>query len=253
MNNLITSLLLFINNPEVCDTDYQIAYCLLSHCHEISTMTVQELAEKSYVSVSTINRFLKTYGFNRYAIFKEAFNQHVHVRMMQMETRLKEKKQDQVNAVMKHFLNEEAYEQVVDQKKIDQLCECMKASNRIVLMGSDEMVAQSLRFQGDMIVMGHHVVKNSIYPRNMFIPKSDDCVIILSMSGRIFDLSNHLLENISVNQPTIWMCGHHNYMDQSDHFLYVPDGIDELLENLIFDYYLQTITYTYATRYGYDH
>ena len=74
MNNLITSLLIFINNPEVRDTDYQIASCLLSHCHDIRHMTIQELAEKSYVSVSTINRFLKIFGFSRYSIFKEVLN-----------------------------------------------------------------------------------------------------------------------------------------------------------------------------------
>ena len=90
LNNLITSLLLFINNPEVRDTDYQIASCLLEHCYEIKNMTIQELAEKSYVSVSTINRFLKMYGFSRYSIFKSVFYQHVLSRYNQMRGRLSE-------------------------------------------------------------------------------------------------------------------------------------------------------------------
>ena len=106
LNNLITSLLLFINNPEVRDTDYQIASCLLEHCYEIKNMTIQELAEKSYVSVSTINRFLKMYGFSRYSIFKSVFYQHVLSRYNQMRGRLSEWMPGQVECMLHTVLSE---------------------------------------------------------------------------------------------------------------------------------------------------
>ena len=114
LNNLITSLLLFINNPEVRDTDYQIASCLLEHCYEIKNMTIQELAEKSYVSVSTINRFLKMYGFSRYSIFKSVFYQHVLSRYNQMRGRLSEWMSGQVECMLHTVLSEAAYRRVTD-------------------------------------------------------------------------------------------------------------------------------------------
>ena len=114
LNNLITSLLLFINNPEVRDTDYQIASCLLEHCYEIKNMTIQELAEKSYVSVSTINRFLKMYGFSRYSIFKSVFYQHVLSRYNQMRGRLSEWMPGQVECMLHTVLSEAAYRRVTD-------------------------------------------------------------------------------------------------------------------------------------------
>ncbi len=112
LNNLITSLLLFINNPEVRDTDYQIASCLLEHCYEIKNMTIRELAEKSYVSVSTINRFLKMYGFSRYSIFKSVFYQHVLSRYNQMRGRLSEWMPGQVECMLHTVLSEAAYRRV---------------------------------------------------------------------------------------------------------------------------------------------
>ena len=125
MNNLITSLLIFINNPEVRDTDYQIASCLLSHCHDIRHMTIQELAEKSYVSVSTINRFLKIFGFSRYSIFKEVLNQHVHVRYSQMMERLSEQMPNQVESLLQAVLSE-VLNRTLYQRKIKKNCKIKK-------------------------------------------------------------------------------------------------------------------------------
>lgn len=46
MNNFITTLLQFVNNPDERDTNYNIAYCLSSHCHELDKMSAQDLADE---------------------------------------------------------------------------------------------------------------------------------------------------------------------------------------------------------------
>lgn len=252
MNNLITSLLIFINNPEVRDTDYQIASCLLSHCHDIRHMTIQELAEKSYVSVSTINRFLKIFGFSRYSIFKEVLNQHVHVRYSQMMERLSEQMPNQVESLLQAVLSEDTYYQVADKARLEHLCESIAKAERLILVGSDEMIAASLRFQGDFVVMGKTVLKDSMYPGNRFTPKSSDLVLIFSMTGRIFELSYGLLASLQSEEPEIYMCGHYNFLESEQFFLPIPEAVDEVVENMILDYYLTRITYHYAARYGHD-
>lgn len=252
LNNLITSLLLFINNPEVRDTDYQIASCLLEHCYEIKNMTIQELAEKSYVSVSTINRFLKMYGFGRYSIFKVAFYQHVQMRYRQMIERLHQRDPEQIDTLLHAILSEQQYQEVTDQTKIERFCQAIDRAERLVLIGSDEMIATALRFQGDFVVMGKTVLKDSMYKGNRLALQASDLVFIFSMTGRIFDLSNHLLQDLQINQPEIWMCGHYNFLAEENSFFGIPEAIDEIAENLIFDYYLSTITYHYAQGNLYD-
>ena len=45
MNVFVTSLLKIINNPDIQDTNYNIAYYLLLHYYDVFEMTLQEIAE----------------------------------------------------------------------------------------------------------------------------------------------------------------------------------------------------------------
>ena len=62
MNVFVTSLLKIINNPDIQDTNYNIAYYLLLHYYDVFEMTLQEIADACYVSVSTLNRFFRIFG-----------------------------------------------------------------------------------------------------------------------------------------------------------------------------------------------
>ncbi len=68
------ALFLFINNPEVRDINYQIALGLLENGHELDYLTINELAERCFVSTSSLNRFFRIYGYNKYMIFKAVFS-----------------------------------------------------------------------------------------------------------------------------------------------------------------------------------
>lgn len=59
MNCFFNALFLFINNPEVCDINYQIALGLLKNGHELDYLTINELAERCFVSTSSLNRFFR--------------------------------------------------------------------------------------------------------------------------------------------------------------------------------------------------
>lgn len=66
MNSFFNALFIFINNPEVRDINYQIALGLLEHGHELGSLTINELAEKCFVSTSSLNRFFRIYGYKNY-------------------------------------------------------------------------------------------------------------------------------------------------------------------------------------------
>ena len=51
MNCFFYALFLFINNPEVRDINYQIASGLLENGHELDYLTINELAERCFVSM----------------------------------------------------------------------------------------------------------------------------------------------------------------------------------------------------------
>ena len=214
MNCFFNALFMFINNPEVRDINYQIALGLLENGHELDYLTINELAERCFVSTSSLNRFFRIYGYK----------------------------------VFSSILKSEDYERLIDMSWVKEVCEMIYNSKRIILIGSDEMASYFSRMQIDFYVMGRLVVKDSIYKTNFFTPEKDDCVILLSMEGRIVDLNPWLLDKMKENNPKMITIGHYDYL-QDAYGLTIPQGLDEVLENMILDYYIQEITYYYAENY----
>ena len=68
------------------------------------------------------------------------------------------------------------------------------------------------------------------------------------MEGRIVDLNPWLLNKMKENNPKMITIGHYDYL-QDAYGLTITQGLDEVLENMILDYYIQEITYYYAEKY----
>lgn len=207
-------------------------------------MSIQDLADNCFVSSSTINRFIKLYGFKKYSLFKSYFEIHVNRRVEQMLFRLNSKHNRQLESIIKQFLPE-----CYISSEIQKICLAIKDSSKIYIMGSAEMAAMCLRMQGDFCVMNKLFIKNSIFNSNMIIPDKNDFIILLSLSGRILDLQDELADKILINNPKVLMIGYKDYLERNNLFLKIPNDVDEVLENMIFDYYIQEITYTYMRLY----
>lgn len=246
MNNIITSLLLFINNAEVQDTNYLIAYGLLKYGEEIENMTLVELAEKCYVSVSAINRFIKIFGYHKYQMFKTLYVKHFIIRKKQMKERIDNKNEEQLHKYLL-LLNQCGFCFEDNKEMITKICQKIYQSKRIVLIGSDEMVGHTLRLQGDFCTMGKMVVKDSVFKNNYFVPHDDDFVILLSMNGKVIGLNPYIKDNLEKQNKNVLTIGQSNYLQSL--YLSVPKNIDEVFENMIVDIYLQNIVYTYMRDY----
>lgn len=248
MNCFFNALFMFINNPEVRDLNYRIALGLLENGHELDYLTINELAERCFVSTSSLNRFFRIYGYNKYMIFKALFSSHLRIRYVQIQNRMTDKDYEMLHKVFSSFLKQEDYERLIDMTWVKEVCEMIHKSKRVILIGSDEMASYFTRMQTDFYIMGKLIMKDSVYKTNFFTPEKDDCVILLSMEGRIVDLNTWLLSKLKENNSQIITIGHYDYL-QDAYGLTIPQGLDEVLENMILDYYIQKITYYYAEKY----
>lgn len=181
-------------------------------------------------------------------IFKALFSSHMRIRYVQIQNRINEKDYEMLHKVFSSILIQADYERLIDMSWVEEVCEMIHNSKRIILIGSDEMSSYFTRMQIDFYVMGKLVVKDSVYKTNFFTPEKDDCVILLSMEGRIVDLNPWLLDKLEENNPHIMTIGHYDYL-QDAYSLTIPQGLDEVFENMILDYYIQKITYYYAEKY----
>lgn len=243
MNNFITTLLAFTNNPDIKDTNYRIALCLLNHCLDFEKMTILNLAEESYVSVSTVNRFIALYGFKKYSIFRQRYLSHLNVRREQMLKRLKQKKEHlsaDLSLVNQYQLDNQAI--------IDQCCLAIFQARRIILIGSDEMCYSTLRFQGDFYMMGKTVLKVSLFEEKGFAFQKDDVILFFSMNGNLLDYNGNILPKLINGEAPVFILTKMK-MTGVQSVLGIPQGVSELVENMILDYYMQEILYTYMEKY----
>lgn len=245
MNVFVTSLLKIINNPDIQDTNYNIAYYLLSHYYDVHEMTLQEIADACYVSVSTLNRFFRIFGFKKISIIKDLMQVHAAARISQLEERSIRKNNQLVKQLLKPLLDSDDYWTVSDQELINQCCMMIKKCSRVILVGSNEMMDSLLRFQGDMVMMKKLVIQNTIYNNNYIQPQADDLIILLSMTGRIAELKPTLIEHLLVGKNNLICVGYKNFLCEKALFLKIPSYLDEALENMILDNYFQNIAYSY--------
>ena len=66
VEQLIYTLLAYINNSINKDINYYIAKSLLEHIHKIESFSLDSVAEACNVAPSTINRFCKRIGFKHH-------------------------------------------------------------------------------------------------------------------------------------------------------------------------------------------
>ncbi|MDD8048257.1 MAG: hypothetical protein PHH04_01520 [Thomasclavelia sp.] len=241
MNFFITTLFNILNGCQKDDATYRMAMGLLKCSYDIENISINELANECEVSVSTLKRFMRKYDYSSYNIFRTMLVVQLDIRKKQMLHRLEMKDNNLTNSL----LLKDRYH--LDDNSIDNICLNIKKSNRVILIGSDEMISEFLRMQTDFYCMHKIVLKDEIYDKLFFNPQSDDYVIFLTMTGRIVDLNQGLLDKINKNNPKILTIGYKNYGGQE--FLPIPKNQGELVENTVLDYYVQMISYTYMGNY----
>lgn len=69
--NLLSSLLFVLNHNDKDDTDFIIAWYLITHLRKIKDISIYKIAEECFVSRSSIQRFIKNIGYESYTQLKE--------------------------------------------------------------------------------------------------------------------------------------------------------------------------------------
>lgn len=249
MNVYITALLKILENPEIKGTHYTIAYYLLMHYDEIQNMTLSQLAQECFVSVSTLKRFFAIYDLHKFTIVKELLLAHQRVRIAQIEERRDNYRQDQIEATLHLLLSEEQCQRILDEKQLKTLIQRISLAHRLIFIGSDEMINALLRFQADMASMGKPVINSSVYPSGYISPETDDLVFLFSMTGRITQINQDLAQKIRGLQDRMISVGAKDFANGSFMHLYLPENVDDALTYMVMIYYFESIVYLYKETY----
>lgn len=198
MEQLIYTLLAYINNSLNKDINYHVARGLLEHIHEIESFSLESAADACHVAPSTINRFCKRIGFRNFSSMRNSVN-------IPIDASLNETNHTPLHT---HELFQQLNENLamIDQiplEQIDRIATRIKKSKRIIILGFEKYQVQAMELQKKLLLLG----KLSECGTNFFKQMDalaelgeDDLIITISIQGNIFSAYFPFIEKFKAAQ-----------------------------------------------------
>ncbi len=194
LDQLIYTLLAYLNNSLNKDINYDLAKSFLKHIDKLESFSLDSVAEACHVSPSTINRFCKRIGFknfsslrNSIAFSNEMANQESHDSELHTHTFLK-----QLNE------NIELIEKI-PLEQIDRIVNQLKQSRRIVILGFEKHQVQAVELQKKLFLLGKlcECGTNLFKQIDSLASISDeDMIITISIQGNLVSENSPIVEKI---------------------------------------------------------
>ena len=198
MQQIIYTLLNYVNNAMNEDTYYTIALSLLANIHEVESCSLEKISSLCNVSCATMNRFCKRIGYDNYSTLRQ------NLRLSNI--------QDIHHASAK----------ISTQKEVNELI--FKSFDEVILTSLNEIdTSLKIIHQGQRIVIvgyGHHQILGYLLQKNLFscgkmceVPidrmkqlsliqslGENDVLIVTSLSGQYFN-TRSLIEDYIKHCP----------------------------------------------------
>ena len=204
--NLLTSLLSVLNHHEEDDTEFIIARYFITHLPKIKKISIYKVAEECFVSRSSIQRFIKSIGYESYTQLKESADEVVTHEMG--FTNYTD------HAEYQEFLSSSLNEMISDviratkSRKYQQLLDAfMKADNIVILTAEDSSHACKV-FQQQALTISKLIriitsASNTLSVLEDMQP--DDLLIVCSVTGNFALAINDQIRDISATKHLITM------------------------------------------------
>ncbi len=190
MGQLILRLLVVLNNEKLDSTNYHIAMTLLNHYHNITTLSITEVAKLCNVSKSTVSKFARSIGFDDYFDLKDAavfienrFQNDLNYVSNILSSIERLGTESYFDAIIKDI---EAYKKQIDLQAIDRLASDLLNYENVAAFGLlfSESAAIDLQYKlaynGKFIVTFQSDIKQEEYIEQA---NEDTLIIIFSNSG----------------------------------------------------------------------
>ncbi|MDL4840967.1 MurR/RpiR family transcriptional regulator [Aquibacillus rhizosphaerae] len=194
MEQLIYTLLAYINNSLDKDINYSIATSLLTHNDKIEGFSLEAAAEVCNVAPSTINRFCKRIGFKNFSHLRNSAAIQAGASS---------------NKDYEKFLHTESFElklkenvKMIDNIKVDQMhriVEKIHNSRKIVILGFEKNQVQAMELQKQLFLLG----KLCECSTNLFkqvdalsVLTEEDMIITISIQGNILTKEFSIIDKI---------------------------------------------------------
>ncbi|MFS0636819.1 hypothetical protein AB1K84_13025 [Mesobacillus foraminis] len=197
MEQLIYTLLAYINNSLDKDINYSVARSLLENIHKIEGFSLETAAEACNVAPSTINRFCKRIGFRNFSNLRNSvvFSNKSGAAYEKADSilsaaRFKEQLEENVDMI-NHIPNEQ----------IKRVVKLINESRRIVILSFEKYQIQTLELQKKLLLAGKFCECDTNLFKQMDaldVLTEEDMIITISIQGHLLTEGFPFIEKIKM-------------------------------------------------------
>lgn len=203
MQVFIYTLLNYINCSMKQDTDYEIAKCLLQNVRKLGKLSLEETAFLCNVSVSTLNRFYRTVGFENFSTVKKLLKNHDLPFNYESFLDAHGNPKEYMDAMTQGLYRIEE----IDNRVWTKIARMIESAERIYLLGYGDFHYQAGYFQNIMLYHGKllEIVNQNERLSGTMKAEKNDLIIVTSLSGGYVNNMQKKLDELKCKKVLITM------------------------------------------------
>ena len=258
--SLTSTLLYIINSNEEDKTDVIIAKYLLDHIYDLQDKSVYDIAEETFTSRSSVQRFFKRIGFDSYSKLKMSLlESNIHGQRY-FKFYKKENFVDNYISDLSFMVNE--MHEFSKSEQIEHLVDLIHSSRTTILSFSESSTSAPYEFQEAMANLNKSVrlVTNTTINKDFLSELTyDDLFITLSMSGNYAIVTLNEISQIQSNKVLISLNNTESLCNTYDKIItfsskhlghdYIQNGLKDAFTIFGFNFLFDLILNKYFTKY----
>lgn len=221
----LAKILFYYNNEDQESTYYVLIDFILHHIRELPTLSITDFAERTFVSKTTISRFIHFLGFESYRKFKVYFSSITHFSKNTFLRMSREESQEIVSDPKGFFVQYsdkvmraiQDMQESLDIEQIDELIQQVLQAEKVACLGysDSQYIAKDIQLgclsAGKVIDVAENPIKLDAI---LEMYSENDLILILSNYGNFF---NHHKESfhalLAKETPVVLITQNYNSMD----------------------------------------
>ncbi|MBO7703756.1 MAG: MurR/RpiR family transcriptional regulator [Solobacterium sp.] len=219
-----TSMLAILNWNDESDANFVLARYFLSNFHKIPEMSIYQVADDCYMSRSSVQRFIKTIGFDTFTAFKESVKdvfQHQQSFLSYTDhTDFPEYLAGKVNDMINDI------NAMAKQQKLRRIAERIHDCRNFYVANAEDSSSSARSFQQQMLAMGKLVrlfTSANTEPELLNSLSEDDFLLTVSASGNYAIAINNEIRQVRAYKGVVTL-NHTTLFEETYDFIFYLSG-----------------------------
>lgn len=231
--NLLTSLLSILNTNDENDTNFVIAKYFLTHLDDIANMSIYDLADNCFVSRSSVQRFIKSIGYDSYTQIKQNLKEVIIHETAFLDYTDHSKYSTYIAAEINNMVND-----IVESAKSDSFKELYKlfsSAKNIVILTAEDSSFSCRTFQQQILATGKliRIISSACNSLSLLDTlDKDDLLMVCSITGNFAIAINSQIKDIKAKKCLITINKTSIFEDNYDFIYYIGNNLHVSSRNI---------------------